>query len=125
LPIPPSLQDRASGAGNLRFMSEIWHEIAAYLPRRDLRALLQVPHSLGAIAGALLLRSISLHFGAPGDDALDAWHARRSAEILAHLAAHPPAAAAVRSLNVFAAGGGADAHAFQLGASGSAVHIRG
>ncbi|KAI0027261.1 hypothetical protein K488DRAFT_74681 [Vararia minispora EC-137] len=98
----------------LRYMNEIWSQVASYLPKRDLRTVLQVPHPLSAVASGLLLQSVSLHFGSQGDSKeLDDWHARRSAEILNHLSTNPPRAACVRSLHIFASGG-REAYAFQL-----------
>ena len=46
----------------------MWHEIALYLPRRDLKALLFVPHTLSRIASQLLFRKLDLHFEGHLDD---------------------------------------------------------
>jgi len=46
----------------------VWHEIALYLPRRDLKALLFVPHTLSRIASQLLFRKLDLHFEGHLDD---------------------------------------------------------
>ena len=90
--------------------NEIWWEIASFLPRRDLRSLISVPHALSSIARQLLFRDVSLQLGdnesyAHDDRAfdlveMDKWHARRSAEMLCHLVSHPPCASQVRSLTV-------------------------
>ena len=45
------------------FSTEIWREIASFLPRRDLKTLLVLPHVLSRIASQLLFRKIDLHFG--------------------------------------------------------------
>ena len=41
---------------------EIWREIALFLPRRDLKTLLFVPHILSRVASQLLFRELDLHF---------------------------------------------------------------
>lgn len=41
---------------------EIWREIALFLPRRDLKTLLFVPHVLSRVASQLLFRELDLHF---------------------------------------------------------------
>ena len=46
----------------------MWREIALYLPRRDLKALLFVPHTLSRIASQLLFRKLDLHFEGHLDD---------------------------------------------------------
>jgi hypothetical protein len=46
----------------------VWREIALYLPRRDLKALLFVPHTLSRIASQLLFRKLDLHFEGHLDD---------------------------------------------------------
>ena len=45
------------------FSTEIWREIATWLPPRDLKSLLGVPHVLSRIASELLFQSIDLHLG--------------------------------------------------------------
>ncbi|KAI0312897.1 hypothetical protein OF83DRAFT_1176188 [Amylostereum chailletii] len=96
-----------------RFSNEIWRQIASYLPKRDLRAILRVPHVLSAIARQLLFRRLHLRFGSPayaslgsddgdgdgdGDGGEAGWHARRSAGIIGHLASDAIHAGYVRSL---------------------------
>ncbi|KAG2076303.1 hypothetical protein BDR04DRAFT_1045844 [Suillus decipiens] len=106
--------------GPPRFSSEVWREIALHLPKRDLKSLLLVPHALSRIASQLIFREIDLHFTAsPGPpradnkykDAhgdrdeqaeLDAWHYRRSADILTRILVDPVFASHVRSLSVYA-----------------------
>ena len=44
------------------FSTEIWREIVLFLPRRDLKTLLYVPHVLSRIASQLLFRQIDLQF---------------------------------------------------------------
>ena len=88
--------------------NEIWWEIASFLPRRDLRSLVSVPHALSLIARQLLFRDVSLRLGSKSDTQgqafdpveMDKWHARRSAEILCHLVSYPARASQVRSLTV-------------------------
>jgi hypothetical protein len=92
--------------------NEIWWEIASFLPRRDLRSLISVPHALSLIARRLLFRDVSLQLGGSKLDVqdrafdpveMDKWHARRSAEILSHLISYPARASQVRSLTVCSA----------------------
>ncbi|TFK21456.1 hypothetical protein FA15DRAFT_80606 [Coprinopsis marcescibilis] len=45
---------------------EIWREVAMFLPRRDLKALLWVPHVMSRVASRLLFREVDLHFGSGG-----------------------------------------------------------
>ena len=44
-----------------RFSTEIWREVALWLPPRDLKSLLAVPHVLSRIASELLFQRIDLH----------------------------------------------------------------
>ncbi|KAK0482964.1 hypothetical protein EDD18DRAFT_1200360 [Armillaria luteobubalina] len=46
-----------------RISNEVWREIALFLPRRDLKTLLSVPHPLSRVASQLLFRKVDLHFG--------------------------------------------------------------
>ena len=101
---------QASSCHTLRqpyFSYEIWWEIASFLPRRDLRSLVSVPHALSSIARQLLFRDVSLQLGSFESDEqhpveTEKWHARRSAKILCHLVSHPARASQVRSLTVYA-----------------------
>lgn len=45
------------------FSTEIWREIVLWLPPRDLKSLLQVPHVLSRIASELLFQRIDIHLG--------------------------------------------------------------
>ncbi|KAG5337087.1 hypothetical protein C0989_010828, partial [Termitomyces sp. Mn162] len=103
-----------------RFSIEIWREIALYLPRHDLKALLFIPHTISRVASQILFRKLDLHFG--GIDAEegrndvwmhhtgevgfakdeDARHAQRSADILTRIIVDPKFATAVRTLRIYA-----------------------
>ncbi|KAF9461353.1 hypothetical protein BDZ94DRAFT_1310625 [Collybia nuda] len=99
-----------------RFSTEIWREIALYLPRQDLKALLFIPHTISRVASQLLFRNLDLHFGAieeelqgdrwssglpliRGEDSRDA---QRSADILTRIIVDPVFASAVRTLRIYA-----------------------
>lgn len=106
-----------------RFSNEIWSEIARFLPRRDLRSLLLVPHVLSSIASRLLFRDICLQFGtaqfdtgySEGAAEIDKWHAQRSADILIRLVSDTEYAGLVRSLSVRAPEEGQSMTSFQTG----------
>jgi hypothetical protein len=101
-----------------KFSTEIWREIATFLPRRDLKSLLYVPHSLSRVASQLLFRKIDLHFSGWVDADVegelwsppgtitgrdqDAWHAQRSADILTRIITDTAFASLVRTLRIFA-----------------------
>ncbi|KAI0262794.1 hypothetical protein BC834DRAFT_1001800 [Gloeopeniophorella convolvens] len=109
-----SIGDQTNRAhGPPRFSNEIWREIASFLPRRDLRSLLLVPHALSSIASQMLFKKVCLHFGTAqldptcngGPEAaseIDQWHAQRSADILSRLVSDTTYANLVRSLTVWA-----------------------
>ena len=107
-----------------RFSNEIWSEIATFLPRRDLRSLLLIPHVLSSIASRLLFRDVCLQFGtaqfdtgySEGATEIDKWHARRSADILIRLVSDTEYAGLVRSLSVRAPEEGQSMTSFQTGA---------
>ena len=102
--------------------NEIWREIALHMPRRDLKALLFVPHPLSRIASQLLFRELDLHLTASSDGEsdhlpesclsayrtapaqrdVDARHAQRSADILTRIILDNSFASAVRTLRIFA-----------------------
>ncbi|GLB44437.1 hypothetical protein LshimejAT787_1700640 [Lyophyllum shimeji] len=125
-PLPPRKE---------RFSVEIWREIARYLPRHDLKALLFVPHAVSRVASQLLFQQVDLHFG--GIDAEegrsdlwthhhaedltvaredDARHAQRSADILTCIIVDPAFASSVRTLRIYAPMRDRDgAMAFQTG----------
>ncbi|KAG2363903.1 hypothetical protein BDR07DRAFT_1403054 [Suillus spraguei] len=105
--------------GSPRFSVEIWREIALYLPKRDLKSLLLVPHALSRIASQLIFREIDLHFtalleppradnryryiyGDHDEQELDTWHYQRSADILTRILVDPAFASQVRNLSVYA-----------------------
>lgn len=98
--------------GQPRFSPELWREIATYLPRRDLKNLLFVPHALSSVASQLLFRKLHLQFGtgrfyASNDglsdgSAIDKWHDQRSADILTRIVSDPNYACLVRTLVVSA-----------------------
>ncbi|KIM35498.1 hypothetical protein M413DRAFT_449710, partial [Hebeloma cylindrosporum] len=114
-PLPKhNLQDRVS--------NEIWREVALHVSRRDLKALLFVPHPLSRIASQLLFWELDLHFTASSDGEgdhfpepypsayritppqrdEDARHAQRSADILTRIIVDNSFASAVRTLRIFA-----------------------
>lgn len=117
-----------------RFSIEVWREIALFLPRRDLKSLLLVPHALSRIASQLLFREIDLHltaslehgrveersrisYGETIDQDVDAWHYQRSADILTRILVDPLFSGQVRSLSVYAvAHDTSQPLAFQVGA---------
>ncbi|KAI0341135.1 hypothetical protein BDW22DRAFT_1430285 [Trametopsis cervina] len=76
--------------------TEIWHEIALLLPRRDLKTLLSVPHVLSRVASQLLFRQVDLHF------TLDTKESERSADILTRIFTDPSFALHIRTLRLFA-----------------------
>ncbi|KAG6890150.1 hypothetical protein C0995_011445 [Termitomyces sp. Mi166 len=117
-----------------RFSVEIWREIALYLPRHDLKALLFIPHTISHVASQILFRKLDLHFGGidaeegksdiwmqhAGDvgfaDDVNARHAQRSADILTRIIVDPKFASAVRTLRIYAPIRDKDgALAFQIG----------
>jgi hypothetical protein len=100
------------------FSAEVWRHIALYLPKRDLKSLLLVPHALSRIASQLIFCDIDLHFTASpdlsrsenrsknihdehGDQEHDAWHYQRSADILTRILVDPVFALQVKSLSVY------------------------
>ncbi|KAF9444045.1 hypothetical protein P691DRAFT_737051 [Macrolepiota fuliginosa MF-IS2] len=102
-----------------RLSVEIWREIALFLPRRDLKSLLFVPHAISRIASQLLFRELDLHFGNlkySNSEEDDDWriheahvrasdaarHAQRSADILTRIIVDPAFAHCVRTLRIFA-----------------------
>lgn len=106
--------------GPPRFSIEVWTQIALFLPKRDLKSLLLVPHPVSRIASQLLFREIDLHLtplheptgidsGVSFDDAsdvdrdLDNWHHQRSADILTRILVDPQFAGQIRTLGIHAA----------------------
>ncbi|RDB17545.1 hypothetical protein Hypma_001187 [Hypsizygus marmoreus] len=115
-----------------RFSVEIWREIAQFLPRHDLKALLFVPHVVSRVASQLLFQKLDLHFGGIDSEELrsDSWthpdlaatrdedtrHAQRSADILTRIIVDPAFAKTVRTLRIYAPMRDKDgAMAFQTG----------
>ncbi|KAI6045286.1 hypothetical protein EDC04DRAFT_2865396 [Pisolithus marmoratus] len=106
--------------GPPRFSIEIWMQIALFLPKRDLKSLLLVPHPISRIASQLLFREIDLHLTplheptgtdldtsfddvSDVDQDLDNWHHQRSADILTRILLDPEFAGQIRSLSIHAA----------------------
>ncbi|KAI5120006.1 hypothetical protein M0805_008467 [Coniferiporia weirii] len=46
-----------------RLSPELWRQIASFLPRRDLKTLLHIPHVLSRIAFEFVFETVDLHFG--------------------------------------------------------------
>ncbi|KAH9911772.1 uncharacterized protein BXZ73DRAFT_93322 [Epithele typhae] len=81
-----------------KFSTEIWREIALWLPPRDLKALLGVPHVLSRIASELLFQRIDMHFSSEKRDS------QRSADLLTRIITDATFASHVRTLRVFVPG---------------------
>ncbi|KAI0743067.1 hypothetical protein C8Q80DRAFT_1108088 [Daedaleopsis nitida] len=129
------------------FSTEIWREIALWLPPRDLKSLLHVPHVLSRIASELLFQRIDLHLGglATGyfiklaDDAdptltcryptafsspaaaSEKRESQRSADILTRIITDPTFASHVRTLRVFVPGRETFPITFQTGMLSNAL----
>lgn len=108
------------------FSTEIWREIASWLPPRDLKSLLLVPHILSRIAGELLFRKIDLFFGElGGTEAGLSWltscavsdkrESQRSADILTRIIVDKDFAKHVKTLRVFYQGRDVSPMTFQTG----------
>ncbi|KAI9452394.1 hypothetical protein F5148DRAFT_1236194 [Russula earlei] len=97
---------------HMRFSNEIWSEITSFLPRRDLRSLLLIPHSAP-------FRDVCLQFGTALSDTgqsqdvaeINKWHAQRSADILIRIVSNTEYAGLIKSLSVRA--DGPDMNSFQ------------
>ena len=46
-----------------RLSPELWRQVALFLPRRDLKTLMQIPHVLSRIAFELVFQRVDLHIG--------------------------------------------------------------
>jgi len=118
------------------FSTEIWRQIALWLPRRDLKSLLLVPHVLSRIASQLLFRKIDLHFGASSGcslhisacsalicvlSAADKFDSQRSADILTRIITDAAFANLVRTLRVFVPGRDISPMTFQTGMLANAL----
>ena len=93
----------------LEFPVEIWSEILQWVPRCDLKVLLNIPHRLRGPASELYFREILLHFDAypPHFPYINldisqsaAWQSQRSLEILARIMRDVPFAHRIRTLTV-------------------------
>lgn len=101
-----------------RLSPEIWRQVASYLPRRDLKSLLQLPHVLSRIAFQLVFTRIDLHFGVcklaneegkhdlddpdrPGFK-LEKRLAQRTADIIARVVLDPSFANLIRTVRISA-----------------------
>ena len=92
------------------FSPEIWRNVALFLPRKDLKTLLSVPHVLSRIASKLLFQDLSLHFGlrrrehakSTGSYRLDDVSEGKNAEILARIITDTEFASVVKTLRIYA-----------------------
>src|ERR1700683_5192738 len=100
-----------SGDRRFQLPAEIWREVASWLSRPDLRTLLLVPHPLRKFASDLFFRDIFLQFDVyayhrgdiqlyPGLEELEAWHSKRSLDIMTRILRDSRFASRVRSLRV-------------------------
>ncbi|KZT68584.1 hypothetical protein DAEQUDRAFT_671217 [Daedalea quercina L-15889] len=115
------------------FSTEIWREIARWLPPRDLKNLLLVPHILSRIASELLFRKIDLFFGEPDEaeeevsscltsfSVSDKRESQRSADILTRIIVDKEFAKHVRTLRVFYQGRDVSPMTFQTGMLANAL----
>ncbi|KAI0683290.1 hypothetical protein BC835DRAFT_1395904 [Cytidiella melzeri] len=97
------------------FSTEIWREIALFLPRRDLKTLLSIPHVLSRIASQLLFSQIDLHFTS------DRQHSQRSADILTRIITDASFAFHVKTLRIFVPGRDIFPMTFQTGILANAL----
>ncbi|KAF9497075.1 hypothetical protein BDN71DRAFT_1545874 [Pleurotus eryngii] len=119
----------------VKFSAEIWRQIVLFLPRRDLKTLLWVPHTLSKIASQLLFRKINLYFSGWSDEDEDdswhshnlnkeqeSWHSQRSADILTRIILDPSFAGLVKTLRIYATKRDRDGTlAFQIGMLANAL----
>ncbi|OJT09742.1 hypothetical protein TRAPUB_13773 [Trametes pubescens] len=97
------------------FSTEIWREIVLWLPPRDWKSLLQVPHVLGRIASELLFQRIDLHL------ASEKRESQRSADILTRIITDGDFASHVKTLRVFVPGRETFPITFQTGMLSNAL----
>ncbi|TCD60759.1 hypothetical protein EIP91_009552 [Steccherinum ochraceum] len=97
------------------FSTEIWRQIAQYLPRRDVKTLLLVPHVLSRIASQIVFRKVDLHFGT------DKWDSQRSADILTRVITDAGFASIIRTLRIFVPGREVVPMSFQTGMLANAL----
>ncbi|GJE98678.1 hypothetical protein PsYK624_149130 [Phanerochaete sordida] len=95
------------------FSTEVWREIATFLPRRDLKTLLVLPHVLSRIASQLLFRKIDLHF--------DKEHAQQTADILTRIITDCTFASHVKTMRIFVPGRETFPMTFQTGMLANAL----
>ncbi|KAH8115096.1 hypothetical protein DFH11DRAFT_1508330 [Phellopilus nigrolimitatus] len=50
-------------SASCRLSPELWRQVASFLPRRDLKTLLHIPHVLSRIAFEFVFECVDLHFG--------------------------------------------------------------
>ncbi|KAF5368659.1 hypothetical protein D9757_010211 [Collybiopsis confluens] len=123
------------------FSTEIWREIALFLPLKDLKTLLFVPNPLSRIACQLLFRRLDIHFSGFSEvpeEEVDSWrttppaaastreqdsrHAQRTADILTRVITDPTFASVVRTLRIFSFRSDKDGSAsFQTGMLSNAL----
>ncbi|TFY63633.1 hypothetical protein EVJ58_g3131, partial [Rhodofomes roseus] len=97
------------------FSTEIWREIARWLPPRDLKNVLLVPHIMSRIASELLFRKIDLFF------VPDKRESQRSADILTRVIVDKEFAKHVKTLRVFYQGRDVSPMTFQTGMLANAL----
>ncbi|KAI9058653.1 hypothetical protein FKP32DRAFT_1596960 [Trametes sanguinea] len=97
------------------FSTEIWREIALWLPPRDLKSLLQVPHVLSRIASELLFQRVDLHL------ASEKRESQRSADILTRMITDASFASHVKTLRVYVPGRETFPITFQTGMLSNAL----
>ncbi|PIL25681.1 hypothetical protein GSI_11431 [Ganoderma sinense ZZ0214-1] len=97
------------------FSTEIWREIALWLPPRDLKSLLHVPHVLSRIASELLFQRIDLQL------ASEKRESQRSADILTRIITDTSFASHVKTLRVFVPGRETFPITFQTGMLSNAL----
>ncbi|KAI0325274.1 hypothetical protein GY45DRAFT_259934 [Cubamyces sp. BRFM 1775] len=97
------------------FSTEIWREIVLWLPPRDLKSLLQVPHVLSRIASELLFQRVDIHL------ASEKRESQRSADILTRIITDASFAGHVKTLRVFVPGRETFPITFQTGMLSNAL----
>ncbi|KAL1745265.1 hypothetical protein HDZ31DRAFT_63275 [Schizophyllum fasciatum] len=106
----------ATGTSERRtqFSTEIWREIALFLPLHELRKLLFVPNALSRVASQLLFQDVDIHLcgqdnaredlmPVQGYSTVRKSDAERSADILTRIITDPAFAIVVKKLRIFAA----------------------
>ncbi|KAL5478706.1 hypothetical protein ACEPAI_1983 [Sanghuangporus weigelae] len=104
-----------------RLSPELWRQIASFLPRRDLKTLMQIPHVLSRIAFELVFQTVDLHIGVcrlSGEDKnwgdgdldhpdrpgykLEKQLAQRTADIVARIVLDPSFAKLIKTVRISA-----------------------